>query len=253
MMVLTPNGEVPIDSLREGDVIFSGEMKPIKVLWSGMSKDGWKISVEPPHTYILDGKVTHNVPAAVQAAFCFYADNASPASSTQLSGIDLNLLYGTGIPLGIRFRTTTSTGGWTYSATFQYSKDGGAWTNVGTSTIPDTYVNMALSPNFIDGATTTQRLGAIPVSPFVAQPAWLFVAGKCLESSITVSYSFGTGSNIVTENHMNVMFTPSAAGHYFEFRMSVGAGGTYTWVPRVTVVAPVVCRYQGAGGRHSFQ
>ena len=228
MRILTPNGYVERNKLKVGDFVLSGEMKPIKII----VLNDEAISLEYPHTYFLDGKLTHNVPNITQQGYQFYYDG-TPGSNVARFGLNQVGYWEPGVFCGIRISAWTVSGGWIPSFTFQYKRtSAGSYSNVPTS-LAGNDLALVDTPSFSDGLTCTQRI-TYSQSPFVAGTAYSYVAGKCKDTGITTTTTFSAGANMMTENYWNIIFSNSALGHAYQF-IQQSVSGVYTVIPTIYV------------------
>jgi len=231
MRILTPNGYVDRNKLKVGDYVLSGELKPIKIL----VLNDEAISLEYPHTYFLDGKLTHNVPNITQQAYQLYYDG-TPSTNVARFGLSNIGYWEPGLNCGLRISAWTSSAGWNPAFTLQYKTGtgAGAYSNVPTS-LAGNDVAVVDTPSFSDSTPCSQRI-TYAQDPFAASATYSYTAGKCRDTGITVTTMLSAGSNMMTENYWNIKFSNSALGKVFQF-IQQSVSGIYTVVPTIYVGA----------------
>lgn len=164
-----------------------------------------------------------------QSQLRFGNDDGSETTQTFKAAVNTNITFGSSdLDVNFLFRvesTDISGIGAVLTAQLNYSKNGGAYTNVNASS---SVVRSSNSPNITDNTATTKRLGG--VSTFVAGN-FDSVDGLC--SSVTL------GANNETENLfcVQVRSVDVINGDTIDFRLTNGTGayGSYTFTGRITI------------------
>lgn len=163
-------------------------------------------------------------------SFCFYEDgteSGSVATDAQDTNITRNNSTNSNLLLRVRIQETggANTAASPNNQQFQYSKNGGTWTNITTSSSDIKAFNSA---SLTDGEATTNRLGAGTGS---------FVAGVVMETGI---YDSGTPTSSNYTEYLlalTCIAADTAAADTFDFRVTYSGGSvmTDTITPRITI------------------
>lgn len=168
--------------------------------------------------------------ALTQRAYRFYNDDGSETTATAAAAENTNLTVSettnTNIVLRVGLQESGSgsfSGATTDDFQLQYSKNGGAYTNITTSS---SNVKGFDSTNLTDAGTTTNRLSAGTGS---------FVAGEISESGLV------TDRQVTANNYTEMLYTLTvvaadvAANDTLDFRVLLNGGTiTYSVTPRIT-------------------
>lgn len=171
-----------------------------------------------------------NIFAVTQRAFGFYADGAEN-TSTALAAENTNItrLVTSDSNLQLRVGLQESGAGSVSGATtddyqLQYSKNGGAYTNVTTSS---SNVKGFASASLTDAGTTTQRLSSGTGS---------FVAGEISETGLVTDRQLTANNFTEMLYSLTIVAADTTTGDTLDFRVLLnGATITYSVTPRITV------------------
>lgn len=171
-----------------------------------------------------------NVFAVTQRAFRFYEDGAE-STSTAIAAENVNItrlvLSNSNLQLRIGLQESGSgsgSGATTDDYQLQYSKDGGAYTNITTTS---SNVKGFDSASLTDANTTTQRLSSGSGS---------FVAGEISEDGLVDDRQLTANNFTEMLYSLTIVAADVAEGTTLDFRTLLnGATMTYSVTPRLTV------------------
>ena len=160
-------------------------------------------------------------PALTQVNFRGKYDIGGLNSTDWIAALNTNFSVNTNTNFRIRFEIGEAAGQ-DYGGQIQYSKDGGAWTNVGAA---DSNVRPSDSPHFVDEEITTQQLSAWPD----------FTSGYGDDADAVTTVSTVNGSQNREDEFCMTILTPGS----YQFRLTNEGTvfSAYSNTPTVTASA----------------